>query len=384
MNILDLFIILLLIAGLLRGTEIGIVRQASSLIGLLGGLFLGSFLADKLQASLTITIILIILAIILTMGISEYGAVRLKAILHERSLNKVDKFLGAGMGVVTALAFVWFGSVVITALPSTAIKQQVRDSKIIASLDQNLPPATAMLSALQEKLAQTRIPDILGQFEPALPDRSVTLPDLGAYNAAVAAAQDSVVEIDGRSCRGIGVGSGFVAGDGIVITNAHVVAGMLYPYVEDANGRHDASIIAFDEDLDIAVLRVSGLAGQPLDMVDDTVDVGTGGVVMGYPNGGNLEAVPAAVIQHFTALGRDIYEEGRTERDVYALRADVQPGNSGGPLINQNGDVFGVIFARSTSYNQVGYAVSTPAVIDVIEQALRSPSAGESARCPAS
>lgn len=384
MNVLDLLIILLVVASIFRGRDIGIIRQASSLIGLIGGLLFGSYLADTLNASLTATLLIIILSIILVMGISEYAAVRLKIILHERSLNKVDKVLGAGMGIVTALALVWFGSVLVTALPSSSIKQQVRDSKIIAWLDQRLPPATATLSTLQEKLAQTRIPDILGQLEPALPNRSASLPDLGEYNAAVEMARASVVEIDGRSCRGIGVGSGFVIANDMVVTNAHVVAGMLHPYVEDDNGRHDADVIAFDEDLDIAVLSVKGLAGRPLNMISGTVDVGTGGVVMGYPNGGGLRAVPAVVIQHFAAIGRDIYEEGRTNRDVYALRADVQPGNSGGPLLDRNGNVYGVIFARSTSYDQVGYAVSTPAVQEVVQQAMSSPSAGKSRRCLAS
>jgi S1-C subfamily serine protease len=191
----------------------------------------------------------------------------------------------------------------------------------------------------------------------------------------------SVVEIEGRSCYGISVGSGFVADSGIVVTNAHVVAGMLRPYIQDNNGRHRAEIIGFDPDLDIAILRVSGLAGAPLKLVDDTVENGTGGVVLGYPGGGPFTAKPSAVIERFTALGKDIYNEGVDKRDVYALKADIREGNSGGPLIDIKDQVYGVVFARSTSYDKVGYALSTPAVIDKLAAAKANPSVGESARC---
>lgn len=380
-NGIDILITLFLVLAIFRGFEAGLVRQAFSLIGLVCGIVIGSYVASAIDTSLLTSAIIIIFAAVAAMVVSEYLAIRIKNILHEKKLNVADKYLGSVVGIITCLMLVWFSSVLITAVPSTSVKEAVRNSHIIAALDRHLPPATNIMNQLEQTLAKTQIPDILRQLEPDLPDRSVELPNLGQYNNAVKTVRTSVVEIEGRSCQGIGVGSGFVAGNNLVVTNAHVVAGMLHPYVQDANGRHNAKIVGFDDDMDIAVLQVHGLAGKPLALSSQTAKVGTGGAILGYPGGGPLTAKPSVVIQHFTAISSDVYNEGTARRDVYALKSDVQPGNSGGPLIDDKGVVYGVIFARSTNYNNVGYAVSSPSVRSIINKAVLTPNAGQSARC---
>lgn len=383
MNFVDLGIILLVIVTLIRGAEIGLVRQISSLVGLVAGIVIGSLISSWINADPLFSLALIIFAVIGAIAAAEYGGIRLKVLLHEKKINKLDRILGSVVGVVICLMLVWFGSTLVSAIPSPGLQQGVRDSRVIVWLDSKLPPATAIMQWFEQSLAQTKIPEIVRELEPKLPDTNAKLPDLGSLNAVVTSARPSVVEIEGRSCFGIGVGSGFVADDGIVITNAHVVAGMRHPYVQDANGRHAAEIIGFDADLDIAVLRTNSLAGAPLTIIDNTVANGTQGVVLGYPGGGPFTASPAAVIERFTALGKDIYNEQTGRRDVYALKANVREGNSGGPLLDTNGDVIGVIFARSTSYEQVGYALTTPNVIQTLNAAKQSPSSAGSTRCSA-
>ena len=381
MNLVDIIIFFLVIFTILRGVEVGLIRQASSLVGIVGGVLLGSFIVTQISATPAWNAFTVVATIILLTVITEVLGAQLKLKLHDTVMNKIDRSLGGVMGIVTCLALVWLGSTLITAVPSVSIQQNVRDSRIIAWMDGTLPPATDVISQLERTLAQTGLPEFLGEAQlQVAPDRA-ELPNLGEFDAVVAAATPSIVELDGRSCQGLGVGSGFVVDDDLVITNAHVVGGMRYPYVSDENGRHAAEVVAFDPELDIAVLKVANLAGEPLDILDRRVDIGTAGVVLGYPNGGPFVARPARAVDIFRALGRDIYDEDSVEREVYALRAEIEPGNSGGPLLSADGDVIGVIFARSTAYQGVGYAVTTPAIVDVLEEAETNPSAGTSTRC---
>ena len=384
MNIVDAVIMLLVAVTVIRGAEIGLVRQIGSLLGLVTGVVVGSFLASITNAGALVSLLLIALAVVAAVAAGEYGGIRLKQILHNFRLHKLDGFLGAGVGAIICLLLVWFGASVIVAVPSPGIQTNVRDSRIITWLDASLPPATSLMRWLEDSLAQTKLPDIVRELEPNLPRSDAPLPDVGLFNDVVARARASVVEIEGRSCNGIGVGSGFVAGNGIVVTNAHVVAGMRNPYVHDDNGRHRSEIIGFDPDLDIAVLRTNGLAGKPLSILDSLVENGTPGVVLGYPGGGPFAVRPAVITERFIALGQDIYNEVSGRRDVYALKADIEQGNSGGPLLDAEGRVIGVIFARSTSYENTGYALTTPAVLNVLRAAQQNPSNFGSTRCVAS
>jgi S1-C subfamily serine protease len=193
--------------------------------------------------------------------------------------------------------------------------------------------------------------------------------------------QDSVVRIQGLGCGGIISGSGFVVRNDLVATNAHVVAGIASPIVEDSNGRHRAEVISFDPNLDLAVLKVSGLAGKPLNIDLSNINSGMPGAVLGYPGGGPFNAGPAAVMEEFDAIGQNIYGNQKTERDVYEIQATVIPGNSGGPLIEENGSVMGVVFAKSTTYSYVGYALAMQKVATEINKAAISDSQVSTNQC---
>ena len=186
----------------------------------------------------------------------------------------------------------------------------------------------------------------------------------------MAADAPSTVKIEGSGCGVIQEGSGFVVAPGLVVTNAHVVAGISRPIVIDQYGDHPATAALYDSRLDIAVLRVPGLRDQPASLLEGSALVGSGSAaaVLGYPEGGPFKAVPAGVADAFEATGLDIYGNATVTREIYELDAVIQPGNSGGPLIAsgdkaagiRDGTVIGVVFARSTTDTSVGYAWRCP------------------------
>jgi S1-C subfamily serine protease len=205
-----------------------------------------------------------------------------------------------------------------------------------------------------------------------IPAGPIEVPNNAVVQAAVNNAQRSTVRISGLGCGGIQTGSGFVVDSGLVVTNAHVVAGIASPEVADANGRHRATPVLFDPSLDVAILRTTGLAGTSLPILNSEVPRGTGGAVLGYPGGGNFDAEAAAVLRKFIATGRDIYGRNLTRRNVYQLQANIRQGNSGGPYVRQDGTVLGVVFAASTSEPNVGYALTSQEIAPRVQQARAS------------
>lgn len=386
--LLDSFIVLFCIFALFRGRDIGFVRQLFSTIGFFGGLFLGALLEPKAvslvhtaasRGVITISITLGMALVFLTLG--EYAGIKLKhRLLVLAPLNRSDNVLGAGIGVVSLLISVWLIAAVASALPFLHIQSATQSSKIIRTLDNALPSAPDVISELGHIINQNGFPQVFIGNEP-IPRGNVNLPSLGDLSAAVNADKDSIVKLAGTGCGGIVEGSGFVVSPGLIATNAHVVAGIKQPYVQDSNGNHPASVMWFDPALDFAVLRVSNLAGKPLSLAPATVSSGTTGAVVGYPGGGAFSAGPAAILDNFTASGRNIYGTGTTNRDIYEVQADVIPGNSGGPVIDHDGTVIGVIFAESTAYSHVGYALTTPAVTASINKAIIRNQVVSTGRC---
>jgi S1-C subfamily serine protease len=209
----------------------------------------------------------------------------------------------------------------------------------------------------------------------------------------VGADAPSTVKIEGTGCGVIREGSGFVVAPGLVVTNAHVVAGILSPFAIDEFGRHPATAALYDPRLDIAVLRVPGLRDPPSTPLQGSALVARGSTaaVLGYPEGGPFAAVPAGVADAFDATGLDIYGNATVTREIYELDAVVQPGNSGGPLVAsgdaadgiRDGTVIGVVFARSTTNADVGYALALPAVNHDIAEAESSDSTVSTGACAA-
>lgn len=375
--IIDILIVIFAISSLYRGREIGFVRQLFSTAGFFGGLLLGAWLehytirwghTHAMRSVITLLTTLGCALILLTVG--EFIGIKLKqrVALKLRRINVLDNGFGGLLGVASLLLSAWLIAAVLSSLPISGVQSALRTSRIISALDRTLPSAPAVISGLGRLVDPNGFPQVFIGQEPS-PNSQVSVPSMGDLQAAVSKDRASVVKIEGQGCGGIVEGSGFVVGSNLIATNAHVVAGIRHPYVEDGGGTHSGTVIWFDPKLDFAVLRVSNLAGPSLVITDNRVPVGTAAAVLGYPGGGSFRAEPAAVSNQFTASGRDIYDRGDTLRDVYELRTDIIPGNSGGPLVNKDGTVIGVVFAESTNYQHTGYALTSDQITDEINQA---------------
>lgn len=384
--LIDLLIVILLVGAVLRGHEIGLVRQVFSAGGFITGLFLAAWLVPRLfeadtgatdiitQALVALSMTLLVAMACLSLG--EYIGVKLKRrVMAVLRLNKVDSLVGSVAGGLVLVGCIWLLTPSLANLPSADLKKALQESRIVSLTNAALPSAPDFIASLDKVINPNSFPDVFAGLDRRPLDDGTPLPDLGSLRAAVEAARTSVVKLEGRGCGGIVEGSGYVArnqaGRGYIVTNAHVIAGVQRPTVLDTNGRHVATPIWFDPQLDMAVLRVDDLAGQALASGPERVVAGTPGAVLGYPGGGSFRAGAATVLDQFTAIGRDIYDGGRTKRNIYELKADIIPGSSGGPLINAEGQVIGLIFAESTTYEQIGYALSMAQVNAGLAQALQ-------------
>lgn len=376
MNVLDIAIVVFLMAAVIRGFEVGFIRQFFSAAGFFTGLFLGAWAQGRLihlahtpDTRAFIALAFTISSALLLMGAGEYIGWVLKFKVKDTPwANRIDRYCGSALSIVALAAAIWMGAAIFRTFPGQDLQRIVRTSRIVSVLESKLPSAPDVLTKVGRLIEPNGFPQVFTGLEPYIKN-DTPLPDMGELTATVQQARTSVVKIEGQGCGGIVEGSGFVAANGYVVTNAHVVAGVSRPVIIDVNGSHRATPVLFDPDLDIAVLRAGNLAGGPLALHADDVPNGTSGVALGYPGGGDFTASPAAVLDRFTATGRNIYNQGQTDRDVYGIKAEIVEGNSGGPLLGKDGSVIGVIFARSTTYNQVGYALTMQDVIKDINQA---------------
>lgn len=378
MNFLDIVIIIIAIAATVRGAATGFLRQFGSLVGFILGLLVGAMLAPSLASILPVSttrpllVVIIFFAIALSFsGIGEMFGAKGAGLMERVRLASIDGVLGAAFGFGGSLLVIWLLVATFGTSAGSGLATEIQTSRVLALLDRRLPPAPEITARLERLVGVSRFPRVFAGLEPA-PAPPVTGPNAAAVNAAVAAARAATVKIVGPGCGGISEGSGFVVGPGLVATNAHVVSGISRPFVVDTAGRHSATVVHFDPALDLAVLRTSGLAADPLPLERATLPRGTIAAVLGYPGGGGFTAGAAAVLERQTAVGRNIYDAGLVRRDVYVLQAVVRPGNSGGPLVTPTGTVIGVIFASSTTNRNIAYALTSAEIIPGVERAASS------------
>ena len=385
----DVLIILFAISAVYRGREIGFIRQACSTLGFFGGLYIGALIQPYIvnhfqteEVRLMMTLLTTIGCALALLSLGEYVGLLLKHKARSRSVNKFDNGLGVVLAVVSLLVSFWLLAAVLSGLQFSKLNAAFQRSNIIAGMNRVLPDAPIVISRIAHLIDPNGFPRVFIGNEPA-PRSDINLPALGDLRPAVEQSKGSVFKIEGEGCGGVVDGSGFVVKPGFVATNAHVVAGIGRPFVQDENGAHAATTVWFDPNLDFAVLRVPGLSAKPLQIAIGSATPGTPAAVLGYPSGGGFSANSAAVLDQFIARGRNIYDRGSTERDVYEIRARVVPGNSGGPLIGKDGKVLGVVFGQSTTHEGIGYALTNSQVRQEIISAVSRNQAVSSGRCAA-
>jgi S1-C subfamily serine protease len=374
-TVVDLVVIAFVLSSVAHGLRVGAAIQVASFAGLWGGLAVGAAIAPKLSTLVTTPGARVIVALVALFGsvsllsaLFRFGAVRLLSSLRNRRLLQADFGIGAVVGGVSMLLVTWLIASMLSNVPLPALTQQLQRSAILRAMDNVMPPAPSVFSRIQRVLDPSGFPNVFAQFEPP-PASPLPAPSNPAVRAAAARARASTVKILDTACGELIEGSGFAISSDTVVTNAHVVAGSSSQAVEDQGGSHRAYAVAFDPKLDVAVLHVSRLDAPPLRVTGAVVPRGTDGAVLGYPGDGPFSVAAAVVLREQTAVGRDIYGNGLTTRDIYELQADVREGNSGGPLVDTRGVVVGVVFARSARTQGIGYALTTPPVLQRVDQA---------------
>ncbi len=379
MNALDVILLVLVAASAVHGLRLGAAIQVLSFGGFLLGMFLGALIAPTLARLVSNSVGKAFISLVVVFGLAgllggggRYLGVRAWRVLRRARLAVADSGFGAAIAVVATLVASWLVASIVVNVPSPTISAQIQGSAILQGLDKILPPAPSVFSRIQSFINNQGFPQVFAQLTPT-PSGPVALPGQPQLQQAVSIAGPSTVKIVGDGCGQIQEGSGFVVAPDLVVTNAHVVAGIAQPMVIDSVGQHAATPVFFDPDFDLAVLRARGLSERPLKLLPTSVERGAQAVVLGYPEGGPFQAVPAGVMSNISqAVGRDIYGQSLTTRSVYELQADVRPGNSGGPLVEPNGEVIGVVFARSPSDPSIGYALESPGVVSRVNSAEAS------------
>lgn len=382
----DIAIVLLCLVSVFRGYQIGFIRQLGSTIGFVVGLYPGSVLSSALMTHIDSALkpvvgLAVLLAVCFTfMTLGEIIALRIKFSISNKPVQHIDNGLGSIVSVITLLLGVWLANALFQLAPASALQADMKDSRIISILERQMPPASSVLSSLNKLIDPNGSPQVFAGREPS-PSATFSLPSKTTYAAMLARVQPSVVKIEGLGCGGIVDGSGWVLSPNHVVTNAHVVAGVRSPKVIDANGTHNTTVVEFDPKNDIAVLRTTNLAGKPLSMSTEAAESGTKTFALGFPGGGDYTVQPGVVLDEFTALGQDIYGQSRTLRLIYSVQTDIVPGNSGGPMVDTNGRVRGVVFATSTTYNNVGYVLTSRQVSSQLSKAATAIAATSTGKC---
>ena len=373
--VLDVLLVLVLLASLIYGYRHGLIYTVTSTVGLV----LGGFLAVLAVPLITAWVpapewrgpATLAAAVLLVVGGFSLGATVGRVFgrrVDRGPLRLIDRLVGAVINTVVAALVASMVAISLTSMGAPFLAQPVASSAVLSTIDRLSPdPVKAVMARLRSIVLQDGIPRIVDAFTGTIP----AVPDLDTATAPLAAAASSVVRITGNAfaCGQNQSGTGFV------------IAGVNEPVVETLrDGTRVGRIVYFDAVDDLAIIAVDNLPTVPLAFTADLPE-GTDAVVSGYPFGGPFSSHPARVVDVGTVNVPDIYSNNATGRDVYTLAADVQQGESGGPLLSQDGLVAGVIFAKGATSPDVGYAMTRNEAGPVVAQAPGLTAAVESGQC---
>ncbi len=387
-RLLDVLLVIVLLVYLGEGRRSGFLRSVATIVGLVAGAVAAFFLIPVIGAIVpdpfwrTFLVVSVAVALII-LGSMAGGAVgrALRGRNEHTAPSGLSRIGGAIVNLVVGalVTALLAGSVASLGVP--VLSGAVSNSGVLQAIAAVTPePVTAALARLRSTVLAQGLPVISGISGITT---SPGAPNVDTGTSALTAAAASVVRINGTAyaCGQNQSGSGFVIAKDRVVTNAHVVAGVQQPVVQAPNGQTlDGRIVYFDPDNDLAVIAVSGLSAPTL-MLGATLAVGDDAVVDGYPYGGPFTSGGAQILAHSTENVENIYSTGRTTRDLYTLAADIEPGNSGGPLMAENGSIAGIVFAKSSTDADLGYAMTDALLAPVVQQAPGLTNATSSGSC---
>jgi S1-C subfamily serine protease len=374
-DVLDLILIVIVAAFAVSGYRQGFIVGVLSFFGFVGGALLGAefgpaisraLVGGQTQQDVIAVVLLVSFAVIGQFIASSIGAA-MRSTVTWRSATAVDSVGGSVVSMVSVLLIAWVVGSVLNGSPFPVVDQQVNNSLALQTLDKFMPtPAKTMFSDFRRLLANNSTYAQVFSGIGAERILAIPAPDPNVLNSAgFRAAADRVVRVQGiaPSCQRAIEGSGFVISPNHIMTNAHVVAGVTQHQTVTAGDRTlDATVVFYDPQVDVAVLYVPGLDLSPLRFTGQA-NPGDNAVVAGYPlDATRLHAVSARIGGIQNAQGPNIYQTSTVTRQIYEIRAVVESGNSGGPLLSSDGTVYGVVFAAAVGVNDTGFALTAAQV----------------------
>ncbi|MCX4478350.1 MarP family serine protease [Streptomyces cellulosae] len=397
MNVLDILLLVAAVWFAVVGFRQGFVVGILSVVGFLGGGLIAVYtlpviwdaLTDNSEVGTTAAVVAVVVVIVCAsvgQALTTHLGNKLRRYITWSPARALDATGGALVNVVAMLLVAWLIGSALAGTTLPTLGKEVRQSKVLLGVSRALPDqADIWFADFSSVLAQNGFPQVFSPFANE-PITDVRPPDPALAGSPVAArAQRSIVKVTGTatSCGKVLEGTGFVFDDRRVMTNAHVVGGVDEPVVQiGGEGRtYDATVVLYDWKRDIAVLDVPDLDAPVLRFAAEDASSGDGAIVAGFPENGAYDVRAARLRGRITANGPDIYHRGTVRRDVYSLYATVRQGNSGGPLLTPQGEVYGVIFAKSLDDDRTGYALTVDEIREDIARGRSAAQEVDSDKC---
>jgi S1-C subfamily serine protease/uncharacterized membrane protein required for colicin V production len=394
----DVFVLLLAVLAGVSGWRHGMAVALLSFVGVIGGAIIGVQLApvvaahvDSPTARVMVSIGIVVLLVALGETTGVFFGRRVRDRIIGETSRRLDSTLGSVLQAFTVLLAAWLVALPLVSIHSETLSTGIHDSKVLAGVDGAVgsvfPSAHQLPDKLRLLLASSGFPSVLSSD----PATAVGPPDMALANSPVVAqVRQSVLKIRGKAtqCSRALEGSGFVISPDHMLTNAHVVAGtsevgVVMPGDNGHTRLKPARVVYFDAQVDVAVLYVPGLGLPALKIAPRTAAIAADALVLGYPLDGPFKVSPARVSGQIDLEAPDIYNARTVRRDVYAVRAVVRSGNSGGPLIAPDGTVYGIVFSEATNDPDTGYALTVPQIMLALNQGPNLVAATSTGTCAA-
>ena len=364
-GILILLMLVFAISGYRQGFVIGALSFGGFFSGVLIGLQVGPLIANNFvdgAVRVVVSLAAIFALAVLGQTLAGWFGTKLRRSITSNPMQRLDDAGGAIVSLVAVLLVAWLLAVPLGSTSLPQLNREVRSSALLGGIDRLMPTqAEALSGALRDTLNTNGFRDPFGGLARTRA-REVGPPDPALANAQVVVnARRSIIKVLGTapSCSRRIEGSGFVYAEERIMTNAHVVAGTEEIEVEVGSERLNGTVVVYDPARDLAVIYVPGLRAPVLPFVQRPAPSGANAVVLGFPLDGPYNAQAARIREVSRITGPDIYDSGDVTREIYTIRALVQSGNSGGPLVTPTGQVLGVIFAAAADDRRTGFAVTT-------------------------